>query len=158
MSRHHRSHSRRHPSNITTGINDESYYIDDERSSSDYDPVDIDENHEENREIGSNNCNSIRSLNFIDNLKKYIGNKVTVYTTGGNSCGYNFTGTLLGVNKYFIRLEEEPSKQPRIITDDPYSLANNCNLESDSCSENTDKNTLVDIPIDKIAAFLRGNI
>ncbi|CAB1247074.1 conserved hypothetical protein [Clostridiaceae bacterium BL-3] len=199
MSRHHRSHSRRQRSNIKD-INDESYYIDDERSIKNYDPTDIDENQEESNTTNSNDENtlnnlsentsivgvnnssysnhekhhsnsrtSIRSISFIDNLKKYIGKTVTVYTTGGDSCRYNFTGTLLGVNNYFIRLAikscPSPVYQTRTnfndnldISSDPYSSADNCNSESNPCPEDTNSGTIADIPIDKIAALLRSNV
>ncbi|MHC6180240.1 hypothetical protein ACYUJ6_10355 [Clostridium sp. JNZ X4-2] len=223
MSRHHRRHSRNHPSDIK----DESYYIPDEKTSLNSNSTDIDgENSEENSswqttvypnvnpidevnqnqeeyhgdfttynekntlnnspentpyvEVNnlsygshgkhhSNKCNSIGAMNFIDTLKKYIGEMVTVCTTGGDPCRCNFTGILLGVNNYFIRLAVKlgsaPIYQPRNnfsnnlnTCSDPYSSAENCNSVSDSCCENNSTSTLIDIPTNRIAAFLHSNV
>ncbi|MEY8000147.1 hypothetical protein AB8U03_08030 [Clostridium sp. Mt-5] len=117
----------------------------------------------------SNKCNSIGTTNFIDTLKKYIGEMVTVCTTGGDPCKCNFTGILLGVNNYFIRLVIKVGAAPIYqarnnfsndlnTCSDPYSSADNCNSVSDSRCENSSGSTLIDIPTNRIAAFLHSNV
>lgn len=42
--------------------------------------------------------------NFASLLSKYIGETVTIFTSSGGQSGAGFTGVILSVNDYFVRL------------------------------------------------------
>ena len=48
--------------------------------------------------------NEPKGTGFADILGDYIGETVTVYTTGGGASGSGFSGVLLTANRYFIRI------------------------------------------------------
>jgi hypothetical protein len=111
-----------------------------------------------------NNC-SIGSMSFSDNLSRYIGKPVTIFTSSGGNSGYGFSGVLISVNRYFLRLITKIGPIP----DCP--INNSCNSDDlvencydpykldDDCYENNDNSklgSLVDIPIDKIVAFVHN--
>lgn len=109
----------------------------------------------------NNNC-SIGSMTFLNNLNRYIGKSVTIFTTSGGNSGSGFSGVLIAVNKYFIRLITKIGPAPASPINNSFSpenISENCydpyKLD-DNCSENTDNNfgPMVDIPIDKIVAFV----
>ncbi|BAH06044.1 hypothetical protein CKR_0993 [Clostridium kluyveri NBRC 12016] len=174
---HHRRHSRGHHSNNE----DEAYFIPNEKSPIDSNYIEIKEdckadntlwentvctNELDENKLECDDCNNIGSISFIDNLKKHTGKKATIYTSGGDSRMYNFTGVLIGVNHCFIRLAlniaEAPVYEPENNYNDnlnPYNDIlpfDNCNSEQ-NC-KNDDISTFVDIPIDKITGFIHGNI
>lgn len=112
----------------------------------------------------NNNC-SIGSISFSDNISRYIGKPVTVFTASGGNSGSGFSGVLIAVNKYFLRLITKIGPAP----DCP--LSNSCNSNNltencydpykldDNCYENggdSNLGSLVDIPIDKIVAFVHN--
>ncbi|WP_446899672.1 hypothetical protein ACSVC9_07260 [Clostridium sp. LBM24168] len=173
MSRHHRRHYKSH----NERYEDNNTYMD-----TDYKPIEEntilentsdttnllgDENHDTYRSSNKNkheynNC-SVGSMSFSDNLSRYIGKPVTIFTS---SCGNSgFSGVLIAVNKYFIRLISKIGPAP------DYPLNNSCSSDNlvencydpykldDSCYKNNkDPNlgSLVDIPINKIAAFVHN--
>ena len=49
-------------------------------------------------------CENIFSDNFVEHLKRYIGETVTIFTTSGGQSGQGFTGVVLAVNDCFVRL------------------------------------------------------
>ncbi|MFL0252674.1 hypothetical protein ACJDT4_19860 [Clostridium neuense] len=42
--------------------------------------------------------------NFLDELPRFIGQTVTIYTTSGGESGFGFTGVLVAINNSFVRL------------------------------------------------------
>jgi hypothetical protein len=49
------------------------------------------------------NYETIRD-NFVENLKKRLGETVTIITQGGGDTGLGFTGAVFAVNNSFVRL------------------------------------------------------
>ncbi|WP_243159346.1 hypothetical protein [Clostridium sp. cel8] len=108
---------------------------------------------------------SIGSINFLDNLNNYIGKSITIFTASGGESGSGFSGVLMDTNKYFLRLITKIGPAPDC------SLGNSCDSSSDSdptdgcynncpnyhnSKNNNNFGSLVDIPIDKIVAFVHN--
>ncbi len=94
---------------------------------------------------------------FINHLRKFIGETVTVFTSSGGESGSGFTGVLLAVNSDFIRLVIKKGSAPT----DPL----NKDYEYDECYEGRKHReccnkvgAVVDIPIDRIVAFVHNAV
>ena len=61
---------------------------------------------------GNNSGNQNRNPNFVENLRRYVGENVTVFTTSGGASGCGFTGILLSVNQSCLRLVTEQGAAP----------------------------------------------
>ncbi|MFL0195432.1 hypothetical protein ACJDU8_07620 [Clostridium sp. WILCCON 0269] len=155
MSRHHRrKHSRRRHSEQDSLKN---LLIDNSSNSLIESNPSSDQSSEE--------CSHIESISFIDNLKRYIGEIVTISTPGADFCQCNSIGTLIEVNNYFIRLAIKPDGLPIYTSENTYSddlnINNQLSLPTNdynlNCTNN-DTGALVDIPIDKITAFTHSGI
>jgi hypothetical protein len=88
--------------------------------------------------------------NFLDDLKRFIGTTVTVFTTSGGESGSGFTGVLITVDPCFIRLVSRIGPAP----EDPLT-------DRDRCRNRNKFNrvgSVVEIPIDRIAAFVHSAI
>ena len=109
------------------------------------------------------NC-SFDDMNFIDNLRIYIGELVTIFTVDGGNTEHGFSGFLMEVNGYFIRLETKIGTGPACFienfSDSDNSQENYYDIYSRNDKYNNEENCncqcLVDIPIDKIAAFVHN--
>ena len=104
----------------------------------------------------SNGCNNGSSggsgISLVGQLSRYIGATVTVFTTSGGASGNGFTGVLLSVNAAFIRLVTDFGAAPMNPLGDDLDnpLGVGLRNRSDSCRP---VGSVVDIPIDRIAAF-----
>lgn len=117
----------------------------------------------ENKTNSHQNC-SFDDMNFIDNLRIYIGELVTIFTIDGGNMERGFSGGLMEVNGYFLRLETNIGTGPACFienfSDSDNSQVNYCDSYSRNDKYNNGENCncqcLVDIPIDKIAAFVHS--
>lgn len=103
---------------------------------------------------------------FLAEITSNIGQTVTVFTTSGGESGRGFTGVLTIVNPSFIRLVTNEGIAPGC------ALGNCCDKKSYTLSQDgghstvrdgidccdSDLGALVDIPVDKIAAFVHNSV
>ena len=97
--------------------------------------------------------------NFEEEIRKYIGETVTIFTTSGGESGDGFTGVVLSVNRNFVRLISQIGTAPGC------PLGSTCdNNEECKDKENNNNNrrfrvgSVTDIPISRIAAFVHNAI
>lgn len=119
-------------------------------------------------------------VSFVAELSRHIGQTVTIFTTSGGQSGSGFTGVLVAVNKCFVRLITQIGSAPGC------ALGNCCNPHGGpgcgqgytqgfeggagfaesaqlggpgraSCNPVT-LGSVVDIPVDRIASFVRNSI
>ncbi len=133
----------------------------------------------------SNNGNSCggnsgnQDANFVRHLCNFVGETVTIFTTSGGAAGCGFTGVVLSVNACFIRLVTEQGMAPA----NPLADSICCNMDNGNgngngnggcfgpisnpgrCNGNGNGNgngrivgSVVDIPLDKIAAFCHNAV
>jgi hypothetical protein len=98
--------------------------------------------------------------NFVEHLSKFQGETVTIYTTSGGLSGCGFTGIIITCSHCFVRLITCLGPAPCC------AVGSNC--ESCCCPEFKGKNchkndihtvgSVVDIPIDRIAAFVHNAV
>jgi len=93
----------------------------------------------------------------IEELYRYIGQTVTIFTTSGGASGCGFTGVLLRVNPCYVTLVNRLGTAPT----NP--------LSEEICGERRSERgradvpiytvgSVCDIPVDKIAAFCHNAI
>ena len=93
----------------------------------------------------------------IEELNRYIGQTVTIFTTSGGASGCGFTGVLLRVNRCFVTLVNRLGTPP------------NNPLSETICGDRGNGRypdekpvyfvgSVCDIPVDKIAAFCHNAI
>lgn len=102
---------------------------------------------------------------FVRHIDRFIGKTVTIFTTSGGASGCGFTGVILSVNRCFVRL----------VTDFGAAPANPLAENISGSTEIIDPNgrgcsgtrghgrsravgSVVDIPVDRIAAFCHNAI
>jgi hypothetical protein len=96
----------------------------------------------------------------LDELCRYIGQTVTVFTTSGGASGCGFTGGLLRVNPCFITLVNRLGTPPN----NPLSDVICGDRRGGRDIRYTDDNvvytvgSVCDIPVDKIAAFVHNAV
>jgi hypothetical protein len=110
---------------------------------------------------------------FLRHLREFIGETVTIFTTSGGASGCGFTGVILSVNSCFVRLVTEQGTAPsNPLAENICPDINNggdgrglCglggmgNLGKGNGNYNTRAvGSVVDIPIDRIAAFTHNAI
>jgi hypothetical protein len=104
---------------------------------------------------------------LVADLARHIGQTVTIFTTSGGQSGSGFTGVLASVNCNFVRLITQ-------IGPAPGCALGNCCPDGRFHDNNFDGNNLqgpgrascgrgslgsvVDIPIDRIAAFVHNAV
>lgn len=127
---------------------------------------------------GSGGCNGnsgSQNTSFLRQISRFVGETVTIFTTSGGASGCGFTGVLLSVNRTFLRLVTDIGEAPG------NPLAENICGDMDNDSDQggiritqnrgsgrggchgRDNNSrmvgsVVDIPIDRIAAFCHNAI
>jgi hypothetical protein len=115
-------------------------------------------------------------LFFGNNLTRFIGQTVTIFTTSGGDSGRGFTGVLASVNCDFVRLITQIGPAPscalgsccderhgcdRDFEDDdnlgqgPGGIGRNPNRAR--CHVNT-LGSIIDIPVDRIASFVHNSV
>ncbi len=106
-------------------------------------------------------------FSLVGDLARHIGQTVTIFTTSGGQSGRGFTGVLASVNCNFVRLITQIGPAPGC------ALGNCCEREHDhddrreeertlpsgiSCNANRGFGSIVDIPVDRIAAFVHNAV
>jgi hypothetical protein len=124
-------------------------------------------------------------FSFVNNLARYIGQTVTIFTTSGGQSGRGFTGVLVSVNNQFVRLITQLGSAPGC------ALGNCCDERHDKCNFNRNEEygevdlqnedyenreeynrrernrfdcsgrnfgSIVDIPVDRIASFVHNAV
>jgi len=125
------------------------------------------------------------SGNFVSHLANYVGETVTIFTTSGGPSGFGFTGVLILVNNFFVRIITQIGPAPGC------ALGNCCFgvpqgvggvhggtggdvFDGDECCGGVGKGgvgatgrfnckvntvgSVTDIPIDRIAAFVHNAV
>ena len=88
----------------------------------------------------------------LEELCRFIGQTVTVFTTSGGASGCGFTGVLLRVNPCFITLVNRLGTPPRNPLSEEICGDRRDNGRRDSTPIFT-VGSVCDIAVDKIAAF-----
>lgn len=93
------------------------------------------------------------------NFSDYIGETVTIFTTSGGQSGAGFTGVIIFANEDFVRLVTRIGPPPGC------ALGNSCNrnfkwggLGGLGGSFVNTVGSVVDIPVDRIAAFVHNAV
>lgn len=93
----------------------------------------------------------------LEELYRYIGQTVTIFTTSGGVSGCGFTGVLLFVNPCYVTLVNRIGTPPT----NPFCNSNVCdrrefqNNDSYNCHS---VGSVCDIPVDKIASFCHNAV
>ncbi|MCM0650958.1 hypothetical protein NBE98_21605 [Clostridium swellfunianum] len=102
--------------------------------------------------------------NFLNNLSRYIGQTVTIFTTSGGQSGSGFTGVLAMVNPSFVRLITQIGPAPGCALgsccDPNFGIQGNNSPGGQgraSCQVNN-LGSVVDIPVDRIASFVHNAV
>lgn len=126
-------------------------------------------------------CNNKRKTDpnqdLIRELRRFIGQTVTIFTTSGGESGRGFTGVLIAVTSDpFVRLVSQFGPAPGCALGsccDKKHGRKNCgknNFEDDEDDEDEEQNNnfecgivrnvgaVVDIPINRIAAFVHNTL
>lgn len=113
---------------------------------------------------GNNGYNN--DSNLVCHMSKYIGQTVTIFTTSGGASGCGFTGVLMFVNPCYCRLSSKQGTPPA----NPLSQSicprerdwDRDRDDRDDCNhhdyDNYNVGSVVDIPIDRIAAFCHNAV
>ncbi len=97
--------------------------------------------------------------NFIENLSRYIGETVTIFTQSGGESGYGFTGVIFTVNKCFVRLITQIGPAPGDAASPCYPDPNRINKNYyNGCYIINNVGSITDIPINKISSFVHNAI
>lgn len=102
---------------------------------------------------------------FLNELASNIGQTVTIFTTSGGQSGRGFTGVLTTVNPSFVRLVTNIGPAPGCALGnccDPYPR-NGGNVQGTAAQGRFDcgrgdLGSIVDIPVDRIAAFVHNAV
>ena len=106
---------------------------------------------------------------LVSDLARHIGQTVTIFTTSGGQSGSGFTGVLASVNCNFVRLITQIGPAPGCalgnccpgggLHEGNFNNNNNNNLGQGraTCGTGT-LGSVVDIPIDRIAAFVHNAV
>ena len=118
-----------------------------------------------------NNRNENTSL--LRHICEFVGETVTIFTTSGGASGCGFTGVILSVNSCFVRLVTEQGIAPSNplaenicgdFEDGPGRGSRGCGDNGGSNGNGRHNNhmrtvgSVVDIPIDRIAAFCHNAV
>lgn len=121
---------------------------------------------------GSSGNTGSRS-SFLRNIREFIGETVTIFTTSGGASGFGFTGVILSVNQRFLRLMTDPGASPaNPLADSTFGDPDNEGRafggisrngssyagRGNDCRSTRATGSVCDIPIDRIAAFTHNAI
>jgi hypothetical protein len=93
----------------------------------------------------------------LQELDRFIGQTVTIFTTSGGASGCGFTGVLLFVNPCFVTLVNRIGTPPS----NPLGESNICDRREMHHGDNHNYYTVgsvTDIPVDKIASFCHNAV
>jgi hypothetical protein len=129
-------------------------------------------------EVYKMSCKSNREFELIRSLSRFIGETVTIYTTSGGESGRGFTGVLIGITsdpivRLLSQIGPAPSCALGSCCDNKRGRKNcgrnNFDDEDDEDDENMGRNrfecgrirntgAIVDIPVNRIAAFVHNSL
>ena len=93
----------------------------------------------------------------LEELCRYIGQTVTIFTTSGGASGCGFTGVLLFVNPCYVTLVNRIGTPPS----NPFGESNICDRRHSRHADHHDHyvvGSVTHIPVDKIASFCHNAI
>ncbi len=93
----------------------------------------------------------------LEELCRYIGQTVTIFTTSGGASGCGFTGVLLFVNPCYVTLVNRIGTPPS----NPFGESNICDRGDSRHADHHERHvvgSVTDIPVDKIASFCHNAI
>ena len=102
------------------------------------------------------NKGGIRML--LNELCRYIGQTVTIFTTSGGASGCGFTGVLLRVNRNYVTLVNRIGTPPTNPLSEIICGGNSGNSRGSDDRPVYTVGSVCDIPVDKIAAFCHNAI
>lgn len=95
-------------------------------------------------------------INFEDEIRRYIGETVTIFTTSGGDSGQGFTGVVLSVNRTYVKLITQIGTAPG------WPLSSECGRCDDYSRESTGDRfrvgSVTNIPVNRISAFVRNAV
>lgn len=93
-------------------------------------------------------------------LKDYIGQTVTIFTTSGGPTGFGFTGVLMSVHKYYLRLLIKVGAPPECPIGSFYGYPKRIRgyASGYDISRHNGLGSIAVIPLDKITAFVHNAI
>jgi hypothetical protein len=104
----------------------------------------------------------------VNELCRFIGQTVTIFTTSGGASGCGFTGVLLRVNPCFVTLVNRIGTPPtnplsEVICGDRNGREGYREGCRDNCREKDERpvyyvGSVCDIPVEKIAAFCHNAV
>ncbi len=103
---------------------------------------------------------------FVEQMYRYIGETVTIFTTSGGASGCGFTGVILAVNSRFVRLVTEQGFPPTnpLAENICHEMDNGLGLRGSlGFNKGNDRpfrtvGSVCDIPVDRIAAFCHNAV
>jgi hypothetical protein len=117
---------------------------------------------------GRNNRGQNRGPGFVDHIRGYIGENVTIFTTSGGASGYGFAGVLLSVNQSCLRLVTEQGIAPTnplaenicgdMSDNSPDRGTGSSYYRGSSNQPNRVAGSVSDIPLNYIAAFCHNAV
>ena len=91
--------------------------------------------------------------NFGEEMCRYIGETVTIFTTSGGESGDGFTGVVLSVNRNFVRLVTQRGTAPGC------PLGSSCGRGQRCYDDRRFRpGSVTDIPINRITAFVHNAV
>lgn len=119
-------------------------------------------------------CSSSRDRDLIRELRRFIGETVTIFTTSGGESGRGFTGVLIGITSDpVVRLLSQFGPAPGCALGsccDRRQGRRNFNEDDDDdddnemaqnrfeCGRVRNAGAIVDIPVNRIAAFVHNTL
>lgn len=106
-------------------------------------------------------------VSFLRHLRRFIGETVIIFTTSGGVSGCGFTGVILSVNSCFVRLVTEQGLAPSNplseticgdFDDDRGRGYDSTGMDRRKDRPSRITGSVVDIPIDRIAAFCHNAV
>ncbi|MCM8710671.1 hypothetical protein M2651_06475 [Clostridium sp. SYSU_GA19001] len=104
-------------------------------------------------------------FNLVGDLARHIGQTVTIYTTSGGDSGRGFTGVLASVNCNFVRLITQIGPAPACALGSCCDKHQGCGHGGNTtlpsgirCDADRGFGSIVDIPVDRIAAFVHNAV
>ena len=93
----------------------------------------------------------------FEELCRFIGQTVTIFTTSGGASGCGFTGVLIRVNPCFVTLVDRIGTAPS----NPFGESNVCDkreMHNEDYNKHFRVGSVCDIPVDKIVSFCHNAI
>lgn len=98
---------------------------------------------------------------LVEELSRFVGRTVTIFTTSGGISGSGFTGVVLLVNNSFVRLVTRIGPAPGSPLGNTCSRRlndNNFNVNDLNNGGRFNVGSVTDIPINRIASFVHDAI